>query len=105
MTTSEMAQAIRNALSVFDYAGARELSDQLASAILASGAGQPADVLKVLSSLRGKKRFDEMIRVADALVEAGQGTPTVRRQYAQALIETGALTAAEQILRDGLKNY
>jgi hypothetical protein len=105
MTTSEMAQAIRNALSVFDYAGARELSDQLASAILASGAEQPADVLKVLSSLRAKTRFDEMIRVADALVEAGQGTPTVRRQYAQALIETGALTAAEQILRDGLKNY
>jgi hypothetical protein len=105
MTTSETAKAIRDALTVFDYPRAHQLSAELAAAILASGAAQPADVPKVLSSLRAKARFDDMIRIADALIETDQGSPFVRRQYAQALIEAGALTAAEQVLRDALAHY
>jgi hypothetical protein len=59
----------------------------------------PAEAEHVLSTLRRKRFFPQMQRVADALIQTGQDAPVVRRQYAQALIDQGALTAAVAVLR------
>lgn len=61
--------------------------------------GQPRRVGKaiaedVLSTLRGFARFDRMLAVGRRLVECGQDDPVIRRQVAQARIETGDLTGA-----------
>jgi trypsin-like peptidase/tetratricopeptide repeat protein len=105
MSTSDIVADIRTALGVFDYRRADELADLLGRAILASDKPQPGDVPKVLSVLRQKGCFTAMTRVADALIQAGQGTATVRRQYAQALIEQKMLVPAEDMLVDALATY
>jgi len=55
---------------------------------------------KALGLLRKMRSFDEMRRLGDALIVSGQDAPPVVRQYAQAIIESGALTAAEAVLLD-----
>lgn len=55
---------------------------------------------QVLGLLRRKRFFAEMQRVGDALIQTGESSPVVRRQYAQSLIDQGALTAAEAVLRE-----
>jgi hypothetical protein len=58
----------------------------------------------VLSNLQRKRCFDQIIRVADALMQNGLESPGVRRQYAQALLDRGELSAAipflQQLERD-----
>ena len=60
---------------------------------LADGMGR-----KVLATLRRKCYFDLMERVADALRDAGADDVQVRRQYAQALIDQGKISAAVYVL-------
>ena len=54
----------------------------------------------VLGNLRRKRFFTAMQHVADALMQTGQNAPVVRRQYAQSLIDRGALIAATAVLRE-----
>lgn len=49
---------------------------------------------KILGHLRRKRYFDLLQRVADAFQQTGVRTPQVRRQYAQALLDQGGLSAA-----------
>lgn len=62
----------------------------------------PARIANTLGFLRRHRQFDGMQRFADGLIRCGHRTPTVYRQYAQALIDGGLLSAAEEILRVGL---
>jgi hypothetical protein len=105
MSTSDLVSDISKAVGVFDFRRADELADLLARAILASDKPLPSEVPGVLSVLRKKGRFAAMTRVADALIQAGQATAGVRRQYAQALIEGRMLVPAEQMLLDTLQKY
>lgn len=55
---------------------------------------------QVLGSLQRKRYFDRVREVADALMQAGLRTATIRRRYAQALIDQGELAAAVPFLRE-----
>src|SRR3990167_4021378 len=53
----------------------------------------------LLLALRERRAFDLLLRLAEALCRIDPADPLTRRLYAQALIETGALTAAIDMLR------
>ena len=55
---------------------------------------------KILSILRRKRYFGLMRLVADVLIQSGQDEPNIRRQYAQALIESGHISAALDVLKE-----
>lgn len=65
--------------------------------------GPPAKTLgearALLPALRERRAFDLLLRLAEALCRIDPADPVTRRLYAQALIETGALTAAIDMLR------
>ncbi len=58
------------------------------------------DARQILGLLRGKRFFDLMRRVADGFLQSGLYKPRIRRQYAQALLDQSALTAAIGVLED-----
>ncbi|MGM1064330.1 serine protease [Saccharothrix sp. Mg75] len=53
---------------------------------------------RVLGELRRKRCFAPLREVADAFLQSGEADPTIRRQYAQALLDQGVLTAAVAVL-------
>ncbi|MCP4203920.1 MAG: DUF4071 domain-containing protein [bacterium] len=55
---------------------------------------------KILGHLQRKRYFDLLQRVADAFQQTGLRTPRVRRQYAQALLDQGGLSAALPFLEN-----
>jgi hypothetical protein len=86
-------------LSSFDWNSAELLCMQLIARL--NNAEQPfpaSDAKEILARLRRKRRFRLMALVADALIRSGQASPHVLRQYAQAMIDQGNLTAAEIVL-------
>lgn len=52
----------------------------------------------ILQTLRRKRHFLLLQQVADALIQSGTDEPTIRRQYAQALLDQGILEAAVAVL-------
>ena len=104
-----MVRKLAIALSTFDKRGAEELCDDLVRKLRRRGKPFPdATAQQVLGLLRRKRMFALVRRVADALLRAGSKSLTIRRQYAQALIDTGDLTAArtvlERLVKDASKN-
>lgn len=91
----QIAEACRN----FDRPRATELSTKLAKEIRDAhrvyGLAEVADTLKVL---RRNRYFDEVLIVAEAVMESGETAEDVRVAYAQALIDTGRLEAALPIV-------
>lgn len=55
---------------------------------------------KLMQLLRNKRQFDLMRRLGDTLIQTGRGNATIKRQYAQALIEQSYLTAAIAVLNE-----
>jgi hypothetical protein len=53
----------------------------------------------ILRTLRSHRHFTLLQQVADAFIRSGLDDPTIRRQYAQALLDHGNLVAAEAVLR------
>ena len=53
----------------------------------------------LLSLLRRSRLFAQMTQLAEALIGAGVDIPQIRRQYSQALIDQGHLSAAEALLQ------
>jgi hypothetical protein len=53
---------------------------------------------KLLSTLRKRRFFEQMERLADAFIQTGAGSITVRRLYVQALLDQGHFTAALLVL-------
>ena len=54
--------------------------------------------LAILGVLRRRRHFLLLQRTADAFIQTGLDNPTIRRQYAQALIDRENLTAAVAVL-------
>ncbi len=108
MTSAELAERERqltDALRVFDWNQAEELGRDLAAAVLRDPASIPETAARrILSKLRRKGRFPLMACLAEALIQSGQRAPQIRRQYAQALIDQGSLTAAELVLQSILQD-
>lgn len=92
---------LTSAVSLLDRPRVNELSRRLIAQLHRADEPLSVDTAKaLLNALRRKRFFTPMQHVADALVQTGQDTATVRRQYAQALIDRGALVAATAVLRE-----
>ncbi|MEM7307441.1 MAG: serine protease [Planctomycetota bacterium] len=90
---------LARACDAFDRGRVAELCQQLVEHLRVRARPYPlAESKKLLDSLRRKRHFEELACVADVLVQTGQDAPRVRRQYAQALIDLGRLTAGFDVL-------
>ena len=97
---SQIVSRLSEYLSSFDWDSAESLCMQLIARLDNAEQSFPApDAKEILARLRRKRRFRLMALVADALIRSGQASPQVRRQYAQAMIDQGNLTAAEIVLK------
>jgi hypothetical protein len=98
--THRIVNQLAHAARALDRPHVTALCDELIARLRQNDAPLAPDGAEhVLSTLRRKRFFPQMERVADALIQTGQDAPVVRRQYAQALIDQGALTAAVAVLR------
>jgi S1-C subfamily serine protease len=87
------------AMQSFDKAGVTAFcEDLLARVYAAAEAYPPRPATKLLSLLRKRRFFEQMERLADALIQTGSANFSVRRLYAQALLDQGHFTAAQQTL-------
>ena len=102
MSAEELATDLGAALTRFEWKRAEALCGELVVLVREMSAAPPATVPRALSALRRKRRYTCMVQLAEALIRGGYGTAFVRRQYAQALIDQGALTAAQLVLRDAM---
>lgn len=92
-------QQLQEALRRFNKATATALCDGLLKRLFASEEPYPAlPAMKLLTLLRKRRFFAQMERLADALIQTGTDTAGVRRQYAQALLDQGRFTVAQQLL-------
>ncbi|HBB95663.1 MAG TPA: hypothetical protein DC054_09750 [Blastocatellia bacterium] len=97
---SQLLSSLNQALDSFDWTAAESLGDKISARIRTSADPFPeVSAKKLLANLRRKQRFLTMAGIAESLVQSGVRTPTVQRQYAQALIDQGLLTPAESMLR------
>ncbi len=86
------------AVDRFDHARAAALCDELIAHVDDGDAVDPSVGRKTLATLRRKRYFDVMERVAEAFRTAGIDDDQIRRQYAQALIDQGYMSAAAYVL-------
>ena len=89
------------AIDAFDHGRTQAIChDVVAHIRLSEGVFPALEATRLLSLLRSKRHFRLMQQVADALIQVGQSTPQVRRQYAQALLDQRQLTAALAVLHE-----
>lgn len=94
-----LKQDLSIALTAYDWQTAGTVCDALVRMVWSEPSPCPTDQANaILGSLRAKRRFELVMRVAEAFLASGQDDAKVRRQYAQALIDSGWLTAAQPIL-------
>lgn len=94
--TKELEQAVR----IFDQKQAGELCNKLVVHLRSRSKPYPfAESKKILGTLRRKRYFGLMMKVADVLIQTGQDEPNIRRQYAQALLDQGYISAALDVLQ------
>ena len=99
MTSEELAQAIKAAVSKLDKVRVKELCNELIAGLPAQDEPFPVKPARsILSWLRRKRYFDLMVEVADALLSNGQTDARIRRLYGQALIDSGQLNVAKTFL-------
>lgn len=94
----EFLTRLKAAVERLDRDDSSLLCDELISrlhggTVLGDGMGR-----RILTLLRRKTYFEQMERVAEALLFTSQDDAQIRRQYAQALIDQGRLTAAVYVL-------
>src|SRR5689334_7652575 len=95
----KVERKLENALVGFDWKQVREEAGILIGEIRKGGLPLcPEFVKRILGMLRSRRQLDVLAAVAEALLESGQRTAVVQRQYAQALIDLGYLTPAERML-------
>ena len=95
----QFEQELRGAVDAFDRLETGNQCDRLIAHLRASG--QPYDqgaARKILGHLQRKRYFKLLQRVADAFMQTGLRAPRIRRQYAQALLDQGGLSAALPLL-------
>ncbi|GLZ50204.1 hypothetical protein Acsp06_63890 [Actinomycetospora sp. NBRC 106375] len=99
MTRRNWVREFRAATSTFDWTTVDKLARSYADHLYTVPA-LPDSVGPVLDVLRRGLRYAELELVADAALAHGVGTPAVRRQYAQALVDRGKPAVALQIYRE-----
>ena len=87
------------AIEALDRPRVAELVQELIEHVQATGELYPLKAAeRMLRALRGQREFVLLQRVADALIQSGRDEPGIRRQYAQALLDQGNLTAGVAVL-------
>jgi V8-like Glu-specific endopeptidase len=101
MDQIQFLQELTAALDAYAWEQAAALADRMVEHLYGSDAGIPTESARsVLKHLRRKRRFHLMRRVADALIQCRPFDPQIQRQYAQAALDLGDLTAALAVLND-----
>ena len=99
-SVADLLDRLATSAGTYDKVSAATASEELICHIRAvTGPIEETVIKSAMALLRKMKAFDLMAELADAAIAGGQTSPTVLRQYAQALIETGRLTAAEAVLQ------
>src|SRR5215468_1274656 len=97
---SESLRELREAVNTFDRPHAAELCAELIERLQNDDAPYPErGAADVLAQLRRKRHFALLQQVADAFIQAGADRPVIRRQYSQALLDQGNLTASIAVLQ------
>ncbi|MFK7893208.1 MAG: serine protease [Granulosicoccus sp.] len=92
-------QVLAEAADRFDYGKVTELCNQLTTHLQCRDIAYPDKAANdILHILQRKRRFSEMLTVADLFMRIGSVDPTIKRRYAQALIDSGHYSAAENVL-------
>lgn len=105
LSLAEHVRPLASLLAAFDRLAYTALCTELVARLYQSNESfTEAEAADVLRLLRGKRQFDLMQRVGDALLQTGRGSFKIHRQYAQALIDQGLLTAALAVLTDLLNH-
>jgi hypothetical protein len=87
---------LTTALEAHDKSATRTFCDDLIARIYKTAEPYPLNpAKKLLSTLRKRRFFEQMERLADAFIQTGAGSNTVRRLYVQALLDQGHFTAAQ----------
>lgn len=87
------------AIEALDRPRVAELAHELIAYVQSEEKPYPLKrAARILSRLRGKRQFVLLQLVADAFIQAGRDDPGIRRQYAQALLDQGNLSAAVAVL-------
>jgi hypothetical protein len=95
-----LANALLQALAEFDWSDSdRQCRDLIKRLNTATDQFPTKEATRILQGLRRKRRFALMATVCDAFIDDGQDDAEIRRQFGQAQIELGHLTAAETTLR------
>jgi hypothetical protein len=99
VTISTILRPLRDALREADPDRIDAAVDVLAASLAIADADAATTVAHAaLKDLRSSRCYRGMLRIAEGTFKAGSRSPQVIRQYAQALIEEGLLTAALQTL-------
>jgi hypothetical protein len=100
---ARLEQELGQALETFDWPAADTLCNEIVELIHQQGEGfPPASANRVLKALRGKRRFECLTLVTEALLRSGHADARVRRQYAQSLIDRNILFAPELVLHNNI---
>jgi hypothetical protein len=95
----QVQEDLTGALDTFDWTEVAEICRRLVERMADTAEAFPLGAAKsILNGLRRKRRFGDMKRLAESLMQSGQDDALVLRQYAQALIDDGALIAAKGAL-------
>ena len=94
------SEALHEAASRHDASGVSMLLDAFGKHVACRSWPYPdRHAINDLQTLRRERAFEAMCRLAEAQLASGTKSDRVRRLYAQALIETGALDRALEVLR------
>ncbi|HSS18915.1 MAG TPA: serine protease [Pyrinomonadaceae bacterium] len=98
-----LAARLDRSLDAFNWKEAEELCKQIIARIAADSELIPESLAKkLLGSLRRKRQFKLLTQLSEAILQSGLSTPLIRRQYAQALIDHGDFSRAEELLQSNL---
>lgn len=101
----KFSEKLSKALKSHDEELAGKLIDELILHIFAGEKTYPEKAAnEVLDNLRKQRYFRLIEKLCDALIQSGQKSGRVRRQYAQALLDQSHLTAAIYVLNDIIKD-
>jgi hypothetical protein len=98
--TADIQNQLDAALDTYQWGAAASTCEHLIRRISEESSPCPdRDARAILASLRRKRQFALVGRVAEAFIRSGQNAPPIRRHYAQSLIDQGVLFAPEFVLQ------
>jgi len=98
MSAVGIVDRLAAAVSSYDRPSSAAITRELIAFARSEDGVDASTARRALHCLRKKRYFDLMLAAGDALIQAGQDDPSVRGLYAQALIDTGSVTAATSVL-------